>query len=67
MENHLLDENLYFFNRKSKALEFYSQKYMEVVAWEDIIKHWKNGKDAWYYMSLDGREALLESGLEIEK
>ncbi len=66
-ENDLQDETLYFFNRKSKALEFYLQRYMEVVSWEELIKLWKNGDDAWFYMSLDGKEALQNSGLQIEE
>jgi len=66
-ENNLTDENIYFFNRNSRAMEFYLHKRLKQLSWEELLALHQNHEDAWYYMSLDGKEALLYAGLQVER
>ena len=64
-EKKLHNERLYFFNRNSRAMEFYLNKRLKVVSWEELFEINKS-EHAWFYMSLDGKEALMNAGLQIE-
>lgn len=65
-EKGLENETIYFFNRESRALEFYLQRRISVVDWHELLDKHRAEEQAWFYMSLDGKEAYLESGLQIE-
>jgi 4-amino-4-deoxy-L-arabinose transferase-like glycosyltransferase len=67
IKNDLQEETLYFFNRQSRALEFYLKKRIQVVSWEELLKLQNQKENAWYYMSLDGKEALIHSGQKVEE
>ncbi len=60
------DAPIYLFNRDSRALEFYLQKRLTPLSWEALIEKNKHGEPAWYFMSLDGKEALQNAGLKME-
>lgn len=66
VEKGIQKEPLYLLNRDSRALEFYLRKRLKKITWEELIEKNKNKEPAWYFMSLDGKEALLNSGLKIE-
>ena len=65
--NQIDKETIYFFNRESRAIEFYLGKRIQVVEWFPMLEKQKNKESAWYYMSKDGKEALLNAGLKPEK
>jgi hypothetical protein len=60
------DTPLYFWNRSSYATEFYLGRRLEVISGEMLLAKHTAGEAAWYYMSADGREALLDLGLTFE-
>ena len=48
-------------------MEFYLQSYLEQLTWEELLNLCKKGENAWFYMSLDGKEALQNAGLRIDQ
>ncbi len=64
--NHIQPDQIYFFNRDSRAMEFYLQKRIRQVTWEELLDMQRENIEARYYMSLDGKEALQDAGLNIE-
>ena len=62
-----IDESpIYFFNRDSRAIEFYLKKRISVVDIPTIQQKERNNENAWYFMSNDGKEAMERSNLMIE-
>jgi 4-amino-4-deoxy-L-arabinose transferase-like glycosyltransferase len=66
-EKDIIDEPIYFYNRNSRSAEFYLQKRLDVVSWNDILSNQYHKKSAWYYMSLDGKESLLHYGFQVDE
>lgn len=60
-------DEVYFFNRTSNAIEFYSAKRIRVLSGKEVTNQLEQNAKAWYYMSEDGRSALLDLGFEIAK
>jgi 4-amino-4-deoxy-L-arabinose transferase-like glycosyltransferase len=66
-DRQLTNANIYFLNRDSRAMEFYLQRRISRSSWEDLMEGRLKNQRAWYYMSLDGKYALLDAGLQIEE
>ncbi|MEM6800876.1 MAG: glycosyltransferase family 39 protein [Bacteroidota bacterium] len=66
-EEGIEQEEIYFLNRNSRALEFYLERRISDIPWEELLNKQERGEQAWYYMSVDGKESLLYSGFEIEE
>lgn len=60
-------QEIFFFNRESRAIEFFLQKRITQISWNELLEKMNKKESAWYYMSLDGKESLLNAGLEIDQ
>ncbi len=58
-------DEVYFFNRTSNAIEFYTNKRIPVLSGQEVTEKLEAKTGAWFYMSEDGRTALLDLGFEI--
>lgn len=58
---------IYFLNRDSRAMEFYLERRIVRTSWEDLMSGKRKAEKAWYYMSLDGKQALLDAGLQVDE
>lgn len=66
-EKQLDEANIYFLNRDSRAMEFYLHRRISRVSWEDLMAGRLKDQKAWFYMSLDGKYALVDAGLQVEE
>lgn len=65
-DNKIPLDDMFFWNRDSRAAEFFLEKRIKQISGDDILKRYQKN-NSWYYMSDDGRESLLKAGLKIEK
>jgi len=64
-ENDLLDKEIYFVNRDSRAMEFYLQKRSQRLTWAEVLSH-KEKEGALFYMEKTAVPAFQNDGLKVK-